>query len=116
MSIYFLSSAPQPLLASFNEEIRNQKIDTWRRIQKPEGDFYTHTSSQWKDRAILNPDDTKHDRLTFYVKRFQGKELSPEVFEYYQAHLQETFFRHFYPDQFSEVQATPSPTGEDDSF
>jgi hypothetical protein len=119
MSIYFLSPDPKRLLDSFTDAIGNSsshRITTWRMIQNPKGEFYTHTSDQWKDRAWLKPDDTENGRLAFYVKRFNGIILfNQEVFTYYQDHLEETFSRHF-SGQFSEVHATLNPAGEDDSF
>jgi hypothetical protein len=115
MSIYFLSPDPKRLLESFDEAIRNQDIKTWRAIQIEQKNVYTHTSSQWKDRAILKPDDTENGRLAFYVKRFHGTLLIPDVFEYYQAHLEETFTRHF-SSQFGDTQSTSTPSGEDDGF
>jgi hypothetical protein len=112
MGIYFLSSDPKRLLASFNE---SHSIKTWRFTLIHQKPHYTHTSEAWKDKAYLKPDDTEPDRLAFHVQRFHGTPLTKDVFAYYLGHLAETFIRDF-PDQFSEVHLTSSPDPEDDDF
>jgi hypothetical protein len=115
MSIYFLSPDPKRLLASFTQEIGNGEIKTWHYKVTEKTPIFTHTSTQWKDKAYLEPDDTEHGRLTFYVKRFQGTALTEAVFAFYQDHLAETFTRHF-SEQCSGARSTESPAGKDDKF
>jgi hypothetical protein len=115
MSIYFLSPDPKGLLASFTQEIGNGEIKTWRYKVTEKTPIYTHTSTQWKDKAWLKPDDTESGRLTFYVKEFEGTTLTKAVFAYHQAHLAETFTRHF-SEQCSGARETEDPAGEDDGF
>jgi hypothetical protein len=115
MSIYFLSSDPKRLLASFDEAIQNHKVDTWRFVQNPQGNLYTHMSTQWKDKAYLRPDDTDPERLTFHVQNFQSSMVTRAVFAYYLGHLAETFIRDF-SDQFIQAHLSSSPDPEDDGF
>jgi hypothetical protein len=102
MAIYFLSDDPKGLLEAFDEATQNRQhgstkpsIDTWRRISRQDGYRYTHTSTRWADKALLQP-VPENGQLAFYVKEFSPQvPVTRPVYAFYVGHLTETFINHF---------------------
>jgi len=113
MAIYFLTDNARTLLGKFNERIDQQeakgKITTWEKSD--DGEYYTHTSVDWRKKAWMKP-LVKSDRLVFNIIKPKNHSVSAVVYGFYHGHLIETFLNHFDED-FTEGKATARATSDD---
>lgn len=113
MAVYFVTEKPKTLLKEFirrvNQEEAEGKITTW--VQHDDGKHFTHTSTQWKNKAFMKP-TAETERIVFNIIKPKGKPITWPVYAFYHGHLIETFITHFH-DDFSEAQATPLPDASD---
>jgi hypothetical protein len=97
MAVYFYTSNPTDLLASFDARISQKeakgKIVTW---QKKNG-RYTHIAENWAEKAWFKP-VVETNRLTFNIIKPENTNVNDEVYAYYHGHLIETFLNHFDED------------------
>jgi hypothetical protein len=112
MAVSFLTDTPKTLLNKFDTKIDQHeakgKITTWERSE--DGEYYTHTSDEWKKKAWMKP-QTKSDRLVFNIKP-KSSTVTATVYGYYHGHLIETFLNHFDTD-FTEAKATAKAASDD---
>jgi hypothetical protein len=121
MAIFLATNNSAGLISAFNQAIANhqhnkpgQKVTTWRHVAHKGNNFYTHTSTNWADKAWLRG-DAETNRAAFYIRPFEGVTLTRTVYSYYAGHLIETFIRDF-PTLFTSAQATPNAVGNDAQF
>ncbi|RQZ18384.1 hypothetical protein DIE15_08520 [Burkholderia sp. Bp9031] len=113
MAIYFYTSDPSGLLASFKKKISQDeqegKITTW---EEKDGAF-THKAKEWKYEAWFRPSIEEGKNLTFnIVKSKENEGVSRVAYGYYHGHLTETFLNHF-DKLFSSAQSTALATTGD---
>ena len=113
MAIYFVSDRAQALLNKFVAKIDQKeakgKITTWEKSD--DGEYYTHTSAEWRKKAWVKP-SVESSRLVFNIIKPKSTNVSAVVYGYYHGHLIETFLNHFDED-FSEGKATARATSGD---
>ena len=108
MAIYFRTSKPKTLLATFKKAIDDGHVVTWS--YDKDGDF-THTTTQWKNQAWLRP-VPQTDSLKMTILKQKEKVMTSEVYAIYHGRFIEAMLRHC--DQlFATVEATALPdTGD----
>jgi hypothetical protein len=113
MAVSFLTDAAKTLLKKFDAKIDQHeakgKITTWERSE--DGEYYTHTSAEWKKKAWMKP-QIKSDRLVFNIIKPKSSAVTTTVYGYYHGHLIETFLNHF-DTAFTEGKATAQATSDD---
>ena len=113
MAVSFVTDKPWALLNQFfaridQEEVKG-KVTTWK--QHKDAIHFTHTSTDWREKAFLRPKVEK-DRLVFNIIKPERVAVTWIVYAYYHGHLIETFVNHFHED-FTEAIATSMPATGD---
>jgi len=101
MALTVLTNNPKGLLAAIYKGIDDGNIDTWG--YDKDGDF-THTPTQWKDKAWLKPD--AGDQLRFKIIGQKSVPLSKEIYAVYHGRFSEMLLAHF-DDRLTAVTASP---------
>lgn len=100
----FKTSTPNALLSAIKKAIDKGAVATWS--YDSEGDF-THTPSQWKDKAWFRPKAVSGTELEFRIIRPQGSRVSREDYAVYHGRFIEMMTAHFSAD-FTTAQSTPN--------
>jgi hypothetical protein len=109
MALRFITSTPSKLLSAFKEAIDNGHVDTWKYDEQ--GDF-THTPSQWKNRAWMRPSIVTGEKLVFNILRPKGSTVPMDIYAVYHGRFIESMIAHC-NSLFTDARATPSPeTGD----
>lgn len=115
MALYFQTSNPSALLKAFDARIDQTepkgKIDTWKRFTQDGKSYYTHTSTQWKDKAFFTP-VVNQGILRFNIIKNKDFNVSIVAYGYYHGHLTETFLNHF-DTMFTEAISSATPRDGD---
>ena len=113
MAVNFMTDNAHALLDSFDARIDQSeakgKITTWEKSD--DGEYYTHTSVDWRKKAWFRP-KVETDRLIFNIIKPKNAGVSTVVYGYYHGHLIETFLNHFDTD-FRDGRATARATSGD---
>lgn len=96
------TSTPKKLLRDLKGAVSCGKIRVWDRDE--EGDF-THTATQWGDKAWLRP-IVSVGKLKFKMMRPRLARTTKAVYTFYQAHFAQMLLYHF-GDRFSKLTLTP---------
>ncbi|MGZ0009589.1 hypothetical protein [Burkholderia gladioli] len=115
MSTHFFTSQAKKLLDSFNARIdqaeQKGKITTWEKVIHNNTTYYTHKSTEWRNKAFFLP-KIESDKLTFNIIKPKENNITVTAYGYYHGHLIETFLNHF-DDVFSSAHASAGPqTGD----
>jgi hypothetical protein len=109
MAIYFKTTTPRKLLATYKKAIDDGHVKTW--AYDTDGDF-THTAEQWNRKAWLRPKIQEDTALALYILTPKDQTLSSEIYAIYHGRFIESILRHC--DSFcSEGRATAMPEGSD---
>lgn len=105
MAVFFQTNHPQRLLAALEELIQHGSIRDW---YTPTPGEFTLTAARWIRLAYLQPCIVGQE-LRFYVRTYQGRDLSRQVYAQYQGALMQTFMQHLH-QHFTSMTATPNFT------
>jgi hypothetical protein len=108
MSVRAFTEYADALLTKIKRLIDQGHITTWSYDE--EGDF-THTATQWKNRAWLRP-QVQPDRLRLVIRKSKTVPLTREVFAIYHGRFIEMLIEHV-PKDFVRASATPNPVKGD---
>ncbi|WP_082721299.1 MULTISPECIES: hypothetical protein [Burkholderia] len=115
MSTHFFTDKAKSLLSAFNARIgqteQEGKITTWLKITHDDTTYYTHKSTEWRDKAFFLP-KIESDKLTFNIIKPNNEDVTTTVYGYYHGHLIETFLNHF-DGVFSSADASARPQSGD---
>jgi hypothetical protein len=115
MAVYFKTTNPTALLKAFNERIDQEepkgKIRTWRRFEQDGQKYYTHTATDWANKAFFKP-VVGDNVLRFNIIKNKDYDVTVQVYGYYHGHLTETFLNHF-DNMFSEAVSSANPRDGD---
>lgn len=109
MAIYFSTSTPKKLLASFKQAIDEGKVLTWS--YDKDGDF-THTAQQWKSLAWLRPKIKERESLVLNIIKPQNSKISSEVYAVYHGRFIESMLVHC-DSLFKRATASSFPDEDD---
>ena len=108
MSLRLISPQPRSLLGEIKKAIDRGHVETWCYDQ--DGDF-THTPSQWKNKAWLRPRVLGGELLLTTIAP-EGAKMSLEVYAVYHGRFAEMALAHF-DKMFTAVQASALPADGD---
>jgi hypothetical protein len=108
VAIYFETSAPKKLLATFKQAIADGHVITWSCDK--DGDF-THTRTQWQNRAWLRP-AIQTGALALFILEPKSAKISREVYAIYHGRFIESMLAHC-DTLFTNARATALPDGGD---
>ncbi len=108
MAIEFKTSNPKKLLEDYKKAIDDGVIATWSYDQD---DDFTHTPSQWKNKAWLRP-KVKDGKLVFVIIKQKNVNISSLIYAVYHGRFIESMLNHF-DASFSNATATALPTEDD---
>jgi hypothetical protein len=110
MAVIVKLSDPSALLKEIKKAIDDKKIETWS--YDKDGDF-THTPSQWKNKAWLRP-KIYTGELRFGILKPTDTTLTTEVYAVYHGRFIEMLLAHF-DKSFTQAGGTAQKT-EPDNF
>ena len=108
MAIRFKTNDPKKLLEDFKKAIDKDIIVTWSYDQ--DGDF-THTSTQWKNKAWLHP-EIKTSELVFSIIKQKSNNISSLIYAVYHGRFIQSMLNHF-DSSFSNAETTALPSEDD---
>lgn len=108
MAIYFITSDPNKLLATFKKKIDEKAIVTWS--YDADGDF-THTAEQWNRKAWLRP-RILSGKLALYTISPKAGNITTVIYSIYHGRFIESMLAHC-DSLFSQGYASAMPEGED---
>ena len=109
MSVRAFTDNADGLLTRIKKLIDKGHITTWS--YDSDGDF-THTPSQWKDKAWLRP-QVQSDKLRLVILKSKTVPLTREVFAVYHGRFIEMLISHV-ADRYTSASASPNPVSGDE--
>lgn len=100
----FKTKTPNALLNAIKKAIKEGTVATWS--CDSQGDF-THTPSQWRNKAWLRPEAVSGTELNFHIIRLQGSSVTREDYAVYHGRFIEMMTAHFNND-FTTALGTPN--------
>ncbi|MFZ1220113.1 MAG: hypothetical protein WAO00_12530 [Chthoniobacterales bacterium] len=111
MALTIQTASPNALLTAIKKAIDEKHVETW--TYDDAGDF-THTPSQWKNRAWLRP-KMEAGTLRFGLVGQQGVAMSKLIYGVYHGRFIEMLLVHF-DDSFSIARASAVTDSSIDNF
>src|SRR5437762_168405 len=94
MAVFVSTGEGNALLKAIFKAIDDKKVVTWGYTQVGAVKYFTHTATQWDQKAWFQP-SFQSDGLRFYIVPPQGKSVSREAYAIYHGRLVEMLLAHF---------------------